>query len=256
MAGPNKKKQVNLDIKASFPVDPEREAAYAQICAKGLELKSYKVDPEELKNKYGKPKEPIKPQWPYTGHPQEAEDVENLWSKERVIEEVQALMDELGIECLPSAQMLDERNRNLKFQVWKYHKGLKNLAEAMNIKTWHQAKQSGKGIEEADVVEHCEVEEKVHETEEKVQDHTVISEMMEIVEEAKPTVHEQKTLTERIRERKAREAQPLPEDPHNNMRFHYDRFKDRICELKKELEEAEHHLDGFIFAAEVMGIEL
>ena len=246
---PKKTKCPNIDIKASFPQDPKREQTYAQICAKGLELKSYKVDPEELKAKYGKPKEPVKPQWPYTGHPQEDKEMAK-WSKEKCIEEVQALMNEMGLDCLPSAKDIETRNSSLKVMIMKYCGGLGNLANMLNVKTWHEHK-----IEEERAMKASEVKEKV-------QVHKEITyEAKEKLSEAKEKLAEieqrRKTFTEQIQERKAlQNSQPLPEDPHSNMRHHYDRFRDRIQQLKKDLEEAETHLEGFVFAAEVMGVDL
>jgi len=258
-----REKLTNANIKPTFPQNPQREADYAQICAKGLELKSYMMDPQELKAKYGTPKEPMKQQWPYTGHPQEVEDVEKIWSKEKCIEEVQAIMDEIGIECLPSAQMLDERSRNLKFQIQKYCKGMKNLADMMNVKTWQANKFDHDDFKEAKAVEVREVEEKVHELEEKVQldeAHADLNDHLNVP--VCPVKPETKTFTEQLQAQKDAISipkhilEPVPEDPHNNMRYHYDRFRDKIESMKKDLEEAEHNLAGFVFAAEVMGVEL
>lgn len=235
---PKKEGRLKVDIEPTYPQDPQREAAYHEICARGLELKSYRVDPEELKAKYGKPKEPIKPQWPYTGHPQEDDEMAK-WSKESVIEEVQALMNELGIECLPSSKVIEARNSSLKVMIQRFCGGMKGLADMLNVKTWQEYK-----LEEERAVKIS------HETEEKVRVET-------------NTEQERKSFTELVRAQKEASSQPLPETPqpepappHENLRYHYDRFTDRIQKLKQELEEAEHHLDGFVFAAEIMGIEL
>jgi len=217
---PKKEGRLKVDIVPTYPQNPQREAAYHEICARGLELKSYKVDPEELKAKYGKPKEPIKPQWPYTGHPQEDDEMAK-WSKESVIEEVQALMNELGIECLPSSKVIEARNASLKVMIQRFCGGMKGLAEMLNVKTWQEYR-----LEEERAVKAS------HETEEKVQNHIETVSIPYLMPGAEPL--------------------KIPE----NMRYHYDRFTDRIQKLKQELEEAEHHLDGFIFAAEIMGVEL
>lgn len=246
---PKKSERIKVDIEPTYPQDLKREAAYAQICAKGLEVKSYKVDPEELKAKYGKPKEPAKPQWPYTGHPQEDNEMAK-WSKESVVEEVQALMNELGIECLPSSKAIEARNSSLKVMIQRFCGGMKGLADMLNVKTWQEYKLE----EERAVKVSHEIEEKVHETEEKVQNHIETVSIPYIMPGAEPL---------KIPESVLKNCQPLPETPqpepvppHENMRYHYDRFTDRIRKLKQELEEAEHHLDGFVFAAEIMGVEL
>lgn len=231
-----KSKRIKVDIDPTYPHDPQREAHYHEICARGLELKSYKVDPDELKAKYGKPKPPSGLQWPYTGYPKEDEEV-SKWSKERVIEEVQAIMDEHGIECLPSTKMIKERTQTLNVMIQKHCGGVGRLAEMMNVKTWQQAKIE----EERAVKESHEVEEKVQKSEE------MLRETAEKVQELKEKAQIEAKIERSI---------PEPVRPGENMRRHHENLLLRIISLKRDLELAEHHLDGFKFAAKIMGIEL